>query len=51
MSRKQSTLSPDWCDDTTLPWDIVEAAAPLTPRELERLTRPGFKFAVHDTPI
>ena len=33
------------------PWpqDLIEAAARLTPRELEKLSRPGFKVLFYDT--
>ena len=49
MPRKPSAISPDWWDYTTLPQDIIEAAARLTPRLLERLSRPGFEVVMHDT--
>ena len=37
MPRKLSSLAPDWWDYTTLDNGIIEAAARLAPRELERL--------------
>src|SRR5512136_2208680 len=49
MSRRLSSIAPDWWDYTTLPQEIIEAAARLTPRDLERLSRPGFKIVLYDT--
>jgi glucosamine-6-phosphate deaminase len=49
MPRKLSAISPDWWDYTTLPQDIIEAAARLTPRQIEQLSRPGFQVSMHDT--
>jgi glucosamine-6-phosphate deaminase len=49
MPRKHSAIAPDWWDYTTLPHDLIEAAARLTPRQLERLSRPGFKVVFYDT--
>lgn len=49
MPRKPSAISPAWWDYTTLPQDIIEAAARLTPRHLEQLSRPGFKVVMYDT--
>lgn len=49
MPRKLSSLAPDWWDYTTLDTEIIEAAAALTPRQLEKLSRPGFKVAMYDT--
>jgi glucosamine-6-phosphate deaminase len=47
--RPLSALAPDWWDYTTLPKEIVEAVARLTPRDLERLARPGFRVLLYDT--
>lgn len=49
MPRQPSAIAPDWWDYTTLPQDIIEAAARLTPRDLAKLTRPGFKVVMYDT--
>jgi glucosamine-6-phosphate deaminase len=42
-------MAPDWWDYTTLPQDIIEAAARLTTRDLEKLSRPGFQVIMYDT--
>ncbi len=49
MSRKLSSLAPDWWDYTTLDTTIIEAAARLTPEKLLKLSRPGFKVVFYDT--
>jgi glucosamine-6-phosphate deaminase len=49
MARRLSSIAPAWWDYTTLPQDIIEAVAPLTPRDLERLSRPGFKVVLYNT--
>ncbi|MEK7685319.1 MAG: glucosamine-6-phosphate isomerase [Verrucomicrobiota bacterium] len=49
MPRRLSSIAPAWWDYTTLPLDIIEAVARLTPRDLERLSRPGFKVVMYDT--
>lgn len=49
MPRRLSSIAPAWWDYTTLPLDIIEAVARLTPRDLERLARPGFKVVMYDT--
>ncbi|HRZ93239.1 MAG TPA: glucosamine-6-phosphate isomerase, partial [Candidatus Paceibacterota bacterium] len=49
MPRRFSAISPDWWDYTTLDPELVEAAARLTPRDLERLSRPGFRVVMYDT--
>jgi glucosamine-6-phosphate deaminase len=49
MTRPLSAIAPDWWDYTTLPQDLIEAAARLTPRDLEKLSRPGFKVLLYDT--
>jgi glucosamine-6-phosphate deaminase len=49
MPRKLSAIAPDWWDYTTLPQDLIEAAARLTPRDLARLSRPGFRVALYDS--
>src|SRR5687767_11570287 len=49
MPRKLSAIAPDWWDYTTLDQDVIEEAARLTPRELVRLSRPGFSVILYDT--
>ena len=49
MSRPLSKVAPDWWDYTTLDRTILDEAARLSPRALERMNRPGFKVAVYDT--
>lgn len=49
MSRKLSTIAPDWWDYTTLDDDIVRDAAALTVEDLEQLSRPGFQVVMYDT--
>ncbi|MEZ5301034.1 MAG: glucosamine-6-phosphate isomerase [Verrucomicrobiales bacterium] len=49
MPRKLSTIAPDWWDYTTLDDDIIRDAAALTPRDLEQLSRPGFRVVMYDT--
>jgi glucosamine-6-phosphate deaminase len=49
MPRKLSTIAPDWWDYTTLDSDIIRDAAALTPRQMEKLARPGFKVVMYDT--
>ena len=49
MPRKLSCLAPDWWDYTTLDTDLIAAAARLTPEQLQKLSRPGFKVVFYDT--
>jgi glucosamine-6-phosphate deaminase len=49
MPRKLSTIAPDWWDYTTLDADLIDEAAKLTPRDLEKLARPGFRVILYDT--
>ena len=49
MPRKLSVIAPDWWDYTTLDSEIIEAVARLTPRDLQRLSRPGFRVVIYDT--
>src|SRR5688572_14331539 len=49
MPRKFSTVAPEWWDYTTLDSELIEAAARLTPRDLEELSRPGFRVVFYDT--
>jgi glucosamine-6-phosphate deaminase len=49
MKLRPSAISPDWWDYTCLPLDIVEEVACLTPRDVEKLSRPGFRVVFYDT--
>jgi glucosamine-6-phosphate deaminase len=47
--RKISCVAPEWWDYTTLDSEILKAAAALTPKAMEELSRPGFKVVMYDT--
>ena len=47
--RKLSCVAPDWWDYTTLDDEIVHDAAKLTPEDMEKLSRDGFKVVMYDT--
>lgn len=49
MPRKLSSIAPDWWDYTTLDRDIIRDAATLTAKDLEGLSRPGFRVVMYDT--
>ena len=49
MPRKLSTIAPDWWDYTTLEDDLIRDAAKLTPRQIEKLARRGFRVVMYDT--
>jgi len=49
MTRPLSTIAPEWWDYTTLDRDLIDEAARLTPRDLMRLSRPGFAVILYDT--
>ena len=49
MHHRPSSISPDWWDYTCLHPDLIGEAARLTPRELSRLSRPGFRVVMYDT--
>ena len=49
MPRKLSSIAPDWWDYTTLDSEIIETAARLTPEDMLKLSRPGFRVALYDT--
>ncbi len=42
-------LAPEWWDFTTLPDDLLNDAAKLTPKDILQLSRPGFKVYFYDT--
>jgi glucosamine-6-phosphate deaminase len=49
MARAISKLAPGWWDYTTLDKEILDDAARLTARDLEQLSRPGFRVSFYDT--
>ena len=49
MPRKLSSIAPDWWDYTTLDAEIIDRAARLTPEEMRKLSRPGFRVEFYDT--
>jgi len=49
MNLRHSSISPDWWDYTCLPLEIVEEVARLTLRDVEKLSRPGFRVVFYDT--
>jgi glucosamine-6-phosphate deaminase len=49
MPRRLSTIAPDWWDYTTLEPDLLADVARLTVRDIEQLSRPGFKVVFYDT--
>lgn len=49
MPRKFSTIAPDWWDYTTLDDALIEEAARLTPGDMEKLSRDGFRVVFYDS--
>jgi glucosamine-6-phosphate deaminase len=49
MARKLSMLAPEWWDYTTLDDDILNDAARLTLKDMEQMSRKGFKVVFYDT--
>src|SRR5687767_13736762 len=49
MARRPSAIASDWWDYTTLDRDVIDEAARLTPRDILRLSRPGFTVAFYGT--
>jgi glucosamine-6-phosphate deaminase len=49
MPRKVSAIAPDWWDYTTLDDELIQTVAGLTPKDLLKLSRPGFKVVFYDT--
>lgn len=49
MGRTISRLAEGWWDYTTLDEQIHRDAAKLTVKDMEQLSRPGFKIVLHDT--
>ncbi len=49
MPRKRSMLAEDWWDFTTLDDALLKDVASLSAKDLEQLSRPGFKVVFYDT--
>ena len=49
MARPSSTIAPQWWDCTTLPEDLLQEAARLTPADMQKLARDGFRVVMYDT--
>jgi glucosamine-6-phosphate deaminase len=49
MPRPLSSIAPAWWDYTTLDPSLIQDAARLTPKDLEQLSRPGFRVVFYDT--
>lgn len=49
MTRRPSAIAPGWWDYTTLDPELIDEVARLTPRDLARLSRPGFRVVFYDT--
>jgi glucosamine-6-phosphate deaminase len=49
LTLRPSSISPDWWDYTCLPLDLVRDVARLSLRDMEKLSRPGFRIVFYDT--
>ena len=49
MSRPLSKVAPEWWDYTTLDAEILAAAARLSVKDVQKLSRPGFRVVMYDT--
>ena len=47
--RKRSAVAEGWWDYTTVDSELVRDAARLTVRDIEQLSRPGFRVTMYDT--
>ncbi len=47
--HNSSAIAADWWDYTCLDKALIDEAARLTPRDLARLSRPGFRVVMYDT--
>jgi glucosamine-6-phosphate deaminase len=47
--RKYSVVAPDWWDYTTIDDELVKDTAKLTVKQMEKMSRPGFKVVMYDT--
>lgn len=49
MPRLMSSIAPGWWDYTTLDRELVKEAASLTLKDIEGLSRDGFRVVMYDT--
>ena len=49
MPRKLSSIAADWWDYTTLDDTLIRDVAKLTVKDIEQLSRPGFRVVLYDT--
>jgi glucosamine-6-phosphate deaminase len=49
MPRRASAIAPDWWDYTTLDAELIDEAARLSARDVQRLSRSGFTVLFYDT--
>lgn len=49
MTRRLSSIAPDWWDYTTIDEDLVRDAAALSPEALQGLERDGFRIVMYDS--
>ena len=49
MKIRPSSISANWWDYTCLPLDLIDEVARLTPRDVEKLGRPGFRVVMYDS--
>ncbi|NQT12979.1 MAG: glucosamine-6-phosphate isomerase, partial [Planctomycetes bacterium] len=49
MPRPVSKVAPEWWDYTTLDSEMLADVPKLTPRTMQKLSRPGFKVVMYDT--
>ena len=49
MPRKLSSIAPDWWDYTTLDSALIDDVARLSAKDLQQLSRPGFRVVFYDT--
>ncbi|MGB8170811.1 MAG: glucosamine-6-phosphate isomerase [Chthoniobacteraceae bacterium] len=49
MNYRPSSISTEWWDYTCLPLDLVDEVARLSLRDVEKLSRPGFRVVMYDT--
>src|SRR5437867_3705390 len=49
MARPISTIAPGWWDYTTLPREMLEEVSRLTPADMQKLQRDGFRVVMYDT--
>ena len=49
MARPLSKIAPQWWDYTTLPKELVDEVAQLKVKDIENLSRDGFRVVMYDT--